>query len=114
MPTRTRHSLVCLVGLILGLHVMPGCRNQRISLDEVETSIRQRVPLGAPDSLVAAALDEMKIEHSAFDPGTGSIQAIVRSVAMSATTTTSVQIVFTFNSDSRLTDCTFREVFTGP
>ena len=109
-----RHSIVWLLILILGLTVMSGCRSKRISLGEVETSIRQRIPLGATDSLVAATLDEMKIEHSAFDQSKGSIQAIVRSTAKSATTETSVQVVFTFNSDRRLTDYSFREVLTGP
>lgn len=114
MPTRTRHSLVCLLVLILGLCVMSGCRSKRISLQEVESSIRQRIPLGASDSLVVAILDEMKIEHSAFDQGKQSIQAIVRSTARSATTTTSVQVIFAFNPDRRLADYTFREVLTGP
>ncbi len=109
-----QHPLVCLQVLILGLAMMSGCGSKRISLPEVEAAIRQGIPLGASDSLVAATLDEMKIEHSAFDQDKRAIQAIVRSTAKSATTTTSVQVVFSFNPDRRLADYAFREVLTGP
>ena len=93
----------------------------RLTPAQVESDIKQHVPVGTPREQVAAYLDREKIAHQYYGEdlykGTAYYNcevALVPRTASSGLIMTDVQIVFKFDSTMRLASYDVRAVNTGP
>jgi hypothetical protein len=88
---------------------------------QVEDDIKQHVPVGSPRERVVAYLDGKKIVHEYYGAdlykGTTNYNcevALVRHTASSWLVTTDIQVIFRFDSASKLESYKVQEVHTGP
>lgn len=86
----------------------------------VEKDIREHLPLGTSRSEVEAYLDQKGLGHSYIDESTEfpdyrhTEMAMVRETSRTWLVRGDLQILFKFDSQERLIDFKFQEIFTGP
>jgi hypothetical protein len=94
---------------------------RRVTPAQVESEIRQHVPVGSPREEVAAYLDRQKIAHHYYgdDPYKGTAYyncevALVPHTASSGLITTDIQVIFKFDNATKLVSYSVREINKGP
>jgi hypothetical protein len=91
----------------------------RITTAQVESDIRDHLPIGSSRAEVATYLDSKKIAHSYVSddkyagPGNYEI-ALIRDTASSGFVMASIQIHFNFDSKLKLVSYSVHQVYTGP
>jgi hypothetical protein len=91
----------------------------RITAAQVESDIRDHLPIGSSRAEVATYLDSNNIPHSYVSDdkyaGPGNYElALIRDTASSGIVMVSIQIRFNFDSKLRLLSYSVQEVYTGP
>jgi hypothetical protein len=93
----------------------------RTTVAQVKADLDQQLPLGSPREDVAAYLDARKIVHEYYGADIykntkyyNCEVALLPNTASSWLVTTDIQIVFRFDSASRLLSYELQEVFKGP
>lgn len=81
---------------------------------EIESSMKEALPIGVSHERVGEVLDSLGIEHSPYDGMARRILAIRRRTGRSLSTRTDVQVTFSFDSAGTLVSIRADEVFTGP
>jgi hypothetical protein len=94
---------------------------RRITVEQVKTDLDQQVPVGSPRKEVAAYLDARKIAHEYYGADIykntkyyNCEVALLPNTASSWLVTTDIQIVFRFDSASRVLSYGVQEVYKGP
>lgn len=90
------------------------CTQQTISIEEVERTVKEAIPVGATRERAIAAFDSLGIEHSSYDEHSQTIKAILRNTSSTATTKSSIQVVLSFDPEGHVASHEIKEVFTGP
>jgi hypothetical protein len=104
------------VSLLIAMCAQANDLKPKMNADQIEAMVKQKLPLGSSRDHVVSFLDKQGIEHSGHSAGAPSevIYAIFRDVQGSTfTTSKSVQVIFHF-TNRRLSDYSFKELFTGP
>jgi hypothetical protein len=89
---------------------------KKMTAAQIEATVKRQLPVGSSRDHVVSFLDKQGIEHSGHSVGAPSevIYAIFRNVqGNTLTTSKSVQVIFHF-TNQRLSDYSFKELFTGP
>ena len=102
---------------ILVLLMAAGCgigRTRGTSVAEVDARIRALIPAGAHQTRVAAVLDSLRVERSAYDPRAHEMRAIWRKTSVQPLTHSDIQARFVFDDQGALVLYDLKKSFTGP
>ena len=105
-----------MASLVIALCAQANDDKPKMTTEQIETLVKQELPLGSSWSSVVSFLDRQGLEHSGHSPGAPSnlVYAIFRDVQGSTSTASkSVQVTFRF-ANHRLSGYLFKELFTGP
>lgn len=105
-----------LASLVIALCAHADDNKPKMTTEQIETLVKQELPLGTSRSSVVSFLDKQGLEHSGHAAGAPSdlVYAIFRDVQGSTSTVSkSVQVTFRF-ANHRLSGYSFKELFTGP
>lgn len=89
----------------------------RVTTSELESEIKKDLPLGSTKEEVSSFLDSRGIGHAyagASPQFKNTEIALVRNAAYHWPIRTDIQILFTFDKNSRLSSFTVKEINTGP
>ena len=102
--------------LVIALCAQANDNKPKMTTEQIETLVKQELPLGTSQSSVVSFLDRQGLEHSGHSPGAPSdtVYAIFRDVQGSTfSVSKSLQITFHF-AHHGLSGYSFKELFTGP
>lgn len=108
-------SIRTMTSLALSLFLGASCNNrQKLTAETVDARVSSAMPVGTHSTRVLAVLDSLRIEHSALDPRTGTVAAMVPDTNQKGVVTRSFHFTFVFDSTGSLVSHSVKEVFTGP
>lgn len=107
-------SMRTVIPIALSLLFGANCSRQKLTVQVVDSRVSSAVPVGTHSTRVLAVLDSLKIEHSALDPRTGTIAAMVPDTDRKGIVTRSFHFTFVFDSTGSLVSHSVKEVLTGP
>lgn len=89
------------------------------NIQSAEKRILDDLPIGTPRTRVEAYLTERGIDHSyvrtsTVNPKSGQEVALIRGVSKTWLVRTDIQVLFNFDSQDKLTHCSFKQIYTGP
>jgi hypothetical protein len=84
------------------------------TVSEVESFIREKLPVGTDRSRVVQVLNEAGIENSGMQAGSGVVHAIIRDTSGGLVIKGSITMKFFFDDRGKLARYEVRETFTGP
>ena len=105
-----------MASLVVALCAQANDNKTKMTTEQIETLVKQELPLGTSRSSVVSFLDRQGLEHSGHSPDAPSdaVYAIFRDVQGSTSTVSkSLQVTFRF-ANHGLSDYFFEELFTGP
>lgn len=106
-----------IAGAILVLLLAAGCgigHARRTTVAELDARIRERIPAGTHHARVAAVLDSLEADRSAYDPNAREMRAIWRRTTGKAFTHGDIQARFRFDARGTMVGYAVKESFTGP
>jgi hypothetical protein len=107
-------SIRTMTSLTLSLLLGASCNRQKLTVEAVDARVSSAVPVGTHSTRVLAVLDSLQIEHSALDPHTGTVAAMVPDTDRKGMVTRSFHFTFVFDSTGSLVSHSVKEIFTGP
>ena len=95
------------------LSLLGGCKRHGVSATEYESELSRVLPTGTSQVRVGELLDSLHIERSPYDARTRTMNAIVRNVEKTLTTSRSLQIHLEFDEQGGLVRRRVTDVATG-
>lgn len=109
-----RNIFLLIAAVVLLLLLLPGIRIWKVTSSDIESRIKNELPIGSDQYSVIYFLDKYKFEHSGYLFKEKSIQSIQRDSCYGVLIECSIEVSFMFDDQQKLASYTINEGFTAP